>query len=131
LMRGAATAISATLAWAGAICRTSYILVEAAGIEPSREHHTSDALAGQEPHTNATPGTACEELIDTFRALSEQKQNTFLHSICEIYVKWTELPPSVRKAVEERDSLPERVREGIERLLCEAGEGKPKANHKG
>ena len=41
--------------------------MEAADIEPSMKHDTSDSL-------------------------SELKQNTFLRSICEMYVKWAELP---------------------------------------
>jgi hypothetical protein len=97
-------------------------MVEAAGIEPSRERDTSDALSGHEPRTSHTPEEACEELIDTFRALSEQKQNTFLHFICEIYVKWAELPSSVRRAVEEWHLLPRHVREGVEELLDQTDE---------
>ena len=67
-------------------------MVEAAGIEPSLESDNFATLPEQKPYTNRTPEEACDELIDTFNALSEQKQNTFLHSVCEIYVKWAELP---------------------------------------
>jgi len=67
-------------------------MVDAAEIEPSQQHATPDAL-------------------------TEQHQNTFLYSVCEIYVKWAQLPSSVRKAVEEWHSLPKHVREGIEAFL--------------
>ena len=59
-------------------------MVEAAGIEPALESDTFATLFDQIPYTNATPPEACEELIDTFRSLSEQKQITFLQRICEI-----------------------------------------------
>ena len=91
--------------------------MEAAGIEPALENDTFATLFDQIPYTNATPPEACEELIDTFRSLSEQKQNTFLQRICEIYVKWAELPPPVRDAVANWNSLPKDVRKAAAKLL--------------
>ena len=92
-------------------------MVEAAGIEPVLENDTFATLFDQIPYTNATPPEACDELIDTFRSLSEQKQNTFLQRICEIYVKWAELTPPVRKAVAEWNSLPKNVQVAAAELL--------------
>ena len=96
--------------------------MEAAGIEPALENDTFATLFDQIPYTNATPPEACEELIDTFRSLSEQKQNTFLQRICEIYVKWAELPSAVRTAVAEWNLLPKNVRAAVAELLDETDE---------
>jgi len=98
-------------------------MVEAAGIEPSREHDTSDALSEQEPHTNHTPVVTCEDLFDTLRTSFGQNHDTWLHLVCEIYVKWTALPPALKKAVQDWDSVPEEVQAGLERLLNEAEKG--------
>lgn len=94
-----------------------------AGIEPARDSDTSTTLLDQKLYTNHTPETACEELFDTFRTHPEQNHDTFLQLVCEIYVKWSELPASVRKAMAEWDTLPEHVRKGIETLLGDTDEG--------
>ena len=96
--------------------------MEAAGIEPALEKDTFATLFDQIPYTNATPPEACNELIDTFRSLPEHKQNTFLQRICEIYVKWAELPSPVRKAVAEWNSLPKNVQAAATALLDETDE---------
>lgn len=89
----------------------------AAGIEPALETDTSTTLPEQKPYTNDTPAKVCEELLYTFHTLSGQKRDTFLRAICEIYVKWCELPSTVRAMVERWESLPDEVKERIQRLV--------------
>jgi len=90
--------------------------VEAAGIEPALETDTSSTLSEQKPYTNHTLEMACEELIDAFHTLSGQNPDTFLHVVCEICVKWSKLPPSVRRVLDEWDSLSDDVKKRFEKL---------------
>lgn len=91
-------------------------MVEAAGIEPSRETDTIATLLAQKAHTNHTPQAACEDLIDTFHPLSGQNRDTFLQLVCAIYVQWNALPPSTKNMVRNWASLPEDAKEHVERM---------------
>jgi hypothetical protein len=97
-------------------------MVEAAGIEPPLESDTSTTLPEQKPHTNHTPEGACEELFDTLLAHSGQNRDTFLRVVCEIYVKWAELPSVVRNAVNEWYSLTRELRQSVELILAGAAD---------
>ena len=91
-------------------------MVEAAGIEPSLESDTIATLFGQKAYTNNTPEMACEDLIDTFNALSEQNRDTFLQLVCAIYVQWNALPPLIQNMIRNWALLPEDVKEHVERV---------------
>ncbi|GMV94366.1 MAG: hypothetical protein AMXMBFR82_41440 [Candidatus Hydrogenedentota bacterium] len=91
-------------------------MVEAAGIEPSLKTDTIATLLAQKVHTNHTLESACDDLIDTFRTLPEQNRDTFLHLICAIYVQWNALPPSTKNMLRNWASLPEDVKEHVERM---------------
>ena len=94
-----------------------------AKIEPPSGINTSDTLPEQIPDKTLTPKEVRNSILDIFCADSEQKGDSFLRFVCEIYVKWAELPPLMRKAVEEWDSLPEEVRKRVEGLLGGTHEG--------
>jgi hypothetical protein len=91
-------------------------MVEAAGIEPSLEADTIAALLAQKVHTNGTPETACEDLIDTYHTLSDQNRNPFLQLVCAIYVQWSLLTHSIQSMIGTWTSLLEEIKEDIERI---------------
>lgn len=97
--------------------------MEAAGIEPSQENDRSTTVSEHNRCRTLTAEQVRDGLVDTFRTDPTHNDNTFLHAVCEIYAKWAELPPLVRQAVEEWDSLPTEVRKGVETLLGKADEG--------
>ena len=94
-------------------------MVEAAGIEPSQEGDTSDALSEQELHETIAGKEIADDLINAFRTDPIQNDNTFLRFVCEIYVKWTELPLTVRSVIENWSSLPRDTIELFEKIAYE------------
>ena len=59
-------------------------------------------------------------MIDSLRADPARKDDTLLSFVCEVFVKWTELPSAVKKVVEGWDSLPEELQKGVEMYLARA-----------
>ena len=90
-----------------------------AEIEPPQEHDTSDTLPEQNPGKTLTPEKVATTLLDTFQTDPAQRDDTFLRFVCEIYVKWTELPLAVRAIIENWSSLPRDVIESFERIAQE------------
>lgn len=88
-----------------------------AGIEPDVSADSFDTLFDQKSYKTVTPDEGMKALIHTFRTYPQQKDDTFLHRICEIYAKWSELPLLVQQGFQTWDSLPEQVRTRIQELL--------------
>ena len=74
-------------------------MVEAAGIEPSREDNTSGTFFEQKYGKIVTPEDVMQALMDTLQADPERFQNTFVREVCKIYAKWIELPLSMHEVL--------------------------------
>jgi len=62
-------------------------MVEAAGIEPDLDAHTSDSITYQKQHTSTTIATGCDGSLDSLDTDSEQVENTLKQKKCAIYVQ--------------------------------------------
>lgn len=92
-------------------------IVRAAVIEPDLDHDTSLAPSDQNTTKNIARQGVTPELLDTFRTQIQQTDNTFLRAVCEIYVKWTDLPPAIRQFLDTWNELPDDTRRQLEMIL--------------
>ena len=94
-----------------------------AEIEPVSGDDRNHTLSRHFASKAYTPEDVTGEPVCTYSGVPLHSSDTSLHRFCEICVKWDRLPVVVRAALENRNSLPDYIRNAIEALVCSAAAG--------